>query len=160
MQTLGTSSTYCHTTIQIETHHPTEFIDLTGRLEGLVADAGIRIGFVNVQSLHTTTAIVVNEHEPFLLTDFVDCLDGLAPRDAAYQHDGLSRRSSMPAWAGQEERVNGHAHCQALLLQPGACLNVVDGRLLLGDWQRVFLAELDGPRERQISVVVIGEQLR
>ena len=44
-----------------------------------------------------------------------------------------------------------------LLLGLSACLNVIDGKLLLGRWQRVFLAELDGPREREVSVVILGE---
>ena len=47
-----------------------EFIDLTARIEALAAEAGIHAGLVNIQSLHTTTAIVVNEHEPLLLADF------------------------------------------------------------------------------------------
>jgi thiamine phosphate synthase YjbQ (UPF0047 family) len=34
---------------------------------------------------------------------------------------------------------------------------VLNGRLLLGRWQRVFLVELDGPRSREISVLLIGE---
>lgn len=159
METLAPSSTYCHSTIRIRTHHPTEFIDLTSRLAALVAETGIRVGFVNVQSLHTTTAIVVNEDEPQLLTDFANCLESVASRDAIYAHD-LSRRSSESPSAAEAERVNGHAHCQALLLSACASLNVVDGRLLLGEWQRVFLAELDGPRERSISVVVLGGGLR
>jgi thiamine phosphate synthase YjbQ (UPF0047 family) len=42
-------------------------------------------------------------------------------------------------------------------LPTSACLNVVDGRLALGCWQRVFLMELDGPRTREVSVVAVGE---
>ena len=55
------------------------------------------------------------------------------------------------------ERPNGHAHCRALLLPSSACLNVTGGRLALGRWQRVFFVELDGPRERDISVLAFGE---
>ena len=50
--------------IRIATERPFEFIDVTPDIEALVAQAGIDVGFVNVQSLHTTTSIVVNEHEP------------------------------------------------------------------------------------------------
>ena len=57
----------------------------------------------------------------------------------------------------EAERPNGHAHCRALLLPSSACLNVMGGRLLLGRWQRVFLVELDGPREREMSVIIFGE---
>ena len=157
METLARTSTYRHTTIRITTERSTEFIDLTERLEALVAEAGIRFGLVNIQSLHTTTAIVVNEHEPLLLADFLTLLENAAPGDAGYRHDDVTARTVNVT---TDERVNGHAHCRALLLAPSACLNVIDGCLQLGRWQRVFLAELDGPRERQISVLILGEDGR
>ena len=141
-------------TIHVTTTQPTEFIDLTDRLERLVTDAGLRFGILNVQTLHTTTAIVVNEHEPLLLADFQSLLEATAPDDGNYQHDDASARTVNVTEA---ERPNGHAHCRALLLPPSACLNVVGGRLLLGRWQRVFLVELDGPRERELSVIIFGE---
>ena len=154
METLAPASTCRHTSIRITTERPTEFIDLTERLEALVAASGVRFGLVNVQTLHTTTAIVVNEHEPLLLDDFVSLLEKAAPRHADYRHDDwFVRTVNLTA----DERSNGHGHCRALLLGASACLNVIDGQLQLGCWQRVFLAELDGPRERQVSVLVLGE---
>ena len=157
METLAPTSTCRHTRIRVTTERPTEFIDLTDRLEALVAEAGIRFGFVNVQTLHTTTAIVVNELEPLLLADFATLLENAAPRDAGYRHDDLAART-VNVTAG--ERINGHAHCRALLLGPSACLNVIDGDLLLGHWQRVFMAELDGPRTRDVAVLILGEGRR
>lgn len=143
-----------HAHIRIATDRPTEFIDLTERLEALVAQSGIRFGFVNIQSLHTTAAIVVNENEPLLLTDFAAVLERSAPAGAIYRHDDVALRTvNLTA----DERVNGHAHCRALLLSPSVSLNVIDGRLLLGRWQRVFMAELDGPRTREISILIVGE---
>ena len=147
-------STCRHATIRLTTRHPTEFIDLTDRLETLVADAGVRFGILNVQTLHTTTAVVVNEHEPLLLADFQALLEAAAPGDGRYRHDDTTVRTVNVTAA---ERPNGHAHCRALLLPSSACLNVSDGRLLLGQWQRVFLVELDGPREREISALLLGE---
>ena len=157
MQTLAPTSTYRHTRIRITTERPTEFIDLTDRLEALVAEAGIRFGFVNVQTLHTTTAIVVNELDPLLLVDFATLLENAAPRDAGYRHDDATARTVNVT---ADERINGHAHCRALLLGPSACLNVIDGKLLLGHWQRVFMAELDGPRTREVSVLIVGDGRR
>jgi secondary thiamine-phosphate synthase enzyme len=154
METLAPTFIYRHTRFRITTERPTEFIDLTEGLEKLIAEAGLTFGLVNVQSLQTTTAIVVNEREPLLLADFDALLDTVAPRDAGYRHDDPTVRT-VNLTPG--ERSNGHAHCRALLLGPSACLNVINGRLLLGRWQRVFLAELDGPRERDISVLTIGE---
>ena len=143
-----------HAHIRIATDHPTQFIDLTDRLEALVAQSGIRFGFVNVQSLHTTAAIVVNENEPLLLRDFADALERSAPATLVYQHDDLALRTvNLTA----DERVNVHAHCRALMLGLSACINVIYGRLHLGAWQRVFLVELDGPRDREISVLILGE---
>jgi secondary thiamine-phosphate synthase enzyme len=146
-----------HTTIRLETSCPTEFIDLTDRLASIVAASGVRAGLLNVQSLHTTLGIMVNEHEPLLLADFATLLDRAAPRQAVYRHDDAAVRTVNVT---AEERINGHAHCQALLLAPSACLNIVDGRIRLGQWQRVFVVELDGPRRREISVAVVGERAR
>jgi secondary thiamine-phosphate synthase enzyme len=145
------------TRIHITTSQPTEFVDLTDRLDRLVAEAGLRFGILNVQTLHTTTAIVVNEHEPLLLADFQSLLHAVAPRGGSYRHDDTTARTVNRT---EPERPNGHAHCRALLLPPSACLNVVNGRLFLGRWQRVFFVELDGPRERMASVVVFGESAR
>jgi secondary thiamine-phosphate synthase enzyme len=134
-----------------------EFIDLTDRIEALVAKAGIHAGLVNIQSLHTTTGIVINEHEPLLLADFGALLTRAAPPDASYRHDDMRARTVNLA---PDERPNGHAHCHALLLGSSASLNLADGRLQLGRWQRVFLVELDGPRVREVSVLVMGESMR
>lgn len=154
METLTRAWTCSHARIHVTTTQPTEFIDLTDRLERLVTDAGLRFGILNVQSLHTTMAVVVNEHEPLLLTDFRELLEAAAPGDGRYRHDDTTVRTVNLIEA---ERPNGHAHCRALLLPSSACLNVTEGRLQLGRWQRVFLVELDGPRERNISVLIFGE---
>ena len=144
------ASTCRHARIRLTTRHPTEFIDLTDRLERLVADAGVRYGILNVQTLHTTTAVVVNEHEPLLLTDFQALLE---TRCAGRRPIPARRPAARTVNVTDAERPNGHAHCRALLLPSSVCLNVSSGRLLLGRWQRVFFVELDGPREREISVL-------
>jgi secondary thiamine-phosphate synthase enzyme len=155
METLApTTAAWRHTVISIATRRATEFVDITDRLAALVAEAGVRVGLINVQALHTTTAIVVNEHEPLLLADFESTLDTAAPLGRGYRHDDASVRTVNVT---ADERTNGHSHCRALLLGASACLNIVDGRLLLGRWQRVFLAELDGPRERRLSAIVVGD---
>jgi secondary thiamine-phosphate synthase enzyme len=151
--TLAPASLCRHLSLRLETQRPTEFIDLTDRLEALVRQTGVHCGFVNIQTVHTTTAVVVNELEPLLLDDFSFLLEYLASRHIDYRHDDVSRRTENVT---PDERVNGHAHCRALLLGASVCLNVVDGCLRLGRWQRVLFAELDGPRERILSVTAIG----
>ncbi len=154
MQTVAPSPTCRHTTIRIDTNHPTQFIDLTADLEGFVAASGIQSGLLNVQSLHTTAAIVVNEHEPLLLTDMTRLLERLAPADADYRHDNITLRTVNCVLG---EPPNGHSHCRTLLLGSTTALNVVDGELQLGRWQRVFLVELDGPRTRDVSLLLLGD---
>jgi secondary thiamine-phosphate synthase enzyme len=157
MQTLVPAAICHHGRIRVATREAMEFVDMTARIEALAVEAGIHAGLVNVQSLHSTTAIVVNEYEPLLLVDVGDVLARAAPRHAPYRHNDPNART-MPLATG--ERPDGHAHCQALLLGSSASLNFADGCLQLGRWQRVFLVELDGPREREVSVLVLGERAR
>jgi len=153
MELLALESPSLCTTFAITTYRHTEFVDLTERIEAVIAETGLRQGVVNIQSLHTTAAIVVNEHEPLLLRDFAALLDRWSPRTGRYQHDDETQRTVNLA---PDERANGHAHCQALLLGTSVCLNVIRGQLHLGVWQRVFLVELDGPRRREVSVMAVG----
>jgi len=151
METLVPAAICHHGRIRVATERARQFIDLTARIEALTAEAGISTGLVNVQSLHTTTAIVVNQAEPLLLVDFDALLAEMAPRDAPYRHNDTNVRTLCPG-----ERPNGHAHYQALLLGASAQLNLADGRLQLGRSQRIFLVELDGPRAREVSILVLG----
>jgi secondary thiamine-phosphate synthase enzyme len=157
MDTLAPPATWYHRRIRFDTRHPTEFIDLTLHIEAIALEAGMTAGLVNVQSLHTTTAIVVNEHEPLLLCDFAALLAEAAPEHEPYRHDDMGIRT-VNLTPG--ERANGHAHCRALLLPTSVTLNLAHGRVQLGRWQRVFLVELDGPRSREVSVLILGGAAR
>ena len=143
--------------VRVRSDAAVSVLDLTARVERFVARAGLRAGWVNVQTRHTTTGVCVNENEPLLLGDLLALLERLAPRGAvAYAHDELHRRPDVPA----DERPNGHAHAKAVLLRTAETLNVAGGRLQLGRWQRVLLLDLDGPREREVSLLGMGERRR
>lgn len=146
-----------HEWVELETRRQVEFVDITGQVAAALDARGAGTGLVNLQTLHTTTGLVVNEAEPLLLSDFAFTLDRVAPRWAAYHHDDFVRRTVNLT---DGERVNGHAHCQALVLPSSSCLNVAAGALVLGRWQRVFFVELDGPQTRRISVAFHGERRR
>ena len=141
---------------RIRTTDPVAVTDLTARVEAFLSSAGLEAGWVNVQSRHTTAGICVNENEPLLVADLLALLERLAPRRAGYAHDELHRRPGV----GADEPRNGHAHAKALLLRTAETLNVAGGRLQLGRWQRVLLLELDGPREREVSLLAMGERRR
>ena len=155
METLVRPAICHHARIRVAATDAPEFIDLTARIEALAVQAGVHAGIVNVHSLHTTTAIIVNEPEPLLLVDFGDLLARTAPGQAPYRHNDTNVRTLLTG-----ERPDGHAHCQAILLGSSASLNFADGRLQLGRWQRVLLVELEGPGEREVSVLIFGEGSR
>jgi secondary thiamine-phosphate synthase enzyme len=139
--------------LQFETAQATEFVDITDRLREEVRRAGMQIGRIHLQSLHTTVGLAVNENEPLLLRDFKSLLERLAPATAGYEHDDFTRRFDIAV----DEPVNGHAHCRQLLLTGFATLLVEDGEIVLGQWQSVFAVELDGPRHRQLAIQLDGE---
>jgi secondary thiamine-phosphate synthase enzyme len=147
----GAGVRVCRDLVHIRTEKPVQFVDVTELVAERVRRSGVGEGMVTVQSRHTTAAIVVNENEPLLIADFEDLLEGWAPAGHRYRHNDLAAREA-PA----DEKPNGHAHGRALLLGISVCLNVAEGRMDLGRWQRVFLVELDGPRPRSMSVQVLG----
>jgi secondary thiamine-phosphate synthase enzyme len=130
-----------------------EFIDITDDVVGTIEASGIVEGSVIVFSRHTTAAVVINENEPLLLRDMARFLEGTARRDAEYRHnDFIIRTVNMT----KDECPNGHSHCQHLFLGASETIPVADGRPLLGQWQRVFLIELDRPRRREVIIQVQG----
>lgn len=144
----------CHDHVELQTRQRVQFIDLTELVLERVRRSGVRHGMVNVQTKHTTTGIVVNENEHHLLRDFEEQLESWAPRDVAYRHNDLeARRFSL---IDPEEQPNGDSHARALLLGASETLNIVDGAIDLGRWQRVFLVELDGGRSRTVSLLIMG----
>lgn len=139
--------------LEYQTRQAPSFVDITDDVAGVVERAGVRAGQVTVFSQHTTAAIRINEHEPLLLRDMARLLRALAPEHVHYEHNDFERRTVN---MNEDECRNGHAHCQHLLLGNSETVPVVDGRLALGTWQRIFLVELDHPRDRRVLVSVIG----
>lgn len=144
----------CHDRVELETQQRVQFIDVTELVRERVRRAGISHGIVNICTRHTTTAVVVNENEPLLLRDFEERLENWAPREASYGHNDLEARRFQRI--SPEESPNGDAHARALILGTSETLNVVTGRIELGEWQRVFFVELDGPRTRKLSILAMG----
>lgn len=139
--------------LTFRTHKSPEFLDITKEVERVVEECGVREGIALVFSCHTTAAIRINENEPLLLRDMEEFLKRLAPRELYYCHNdfGIRTHNMTP-----EECPNAHAHLQHLLLGASEAVPIREGRLALGRWQRIFLVELDRPREREVLVQVVG----
>ncbi len=139
-------------TFNIQTEKGPQFIDITDRVEEAARKSGIANGFAVIFSKHTTAAIRINENEPALIGDMERMLEGIAPSCAEYKHNEFAH-----AFSTNGERPNGHSHCQHLLLGASEAVPVMDGKLIVGQWQRIFLIELDHGREREVVVQLVGE---
>src|SRR5688572_3025382 len=107
--------------VSVETHRPLDFVDITAALSRAVDDVGLMEGLLVAQTRHTTTGLLINEHEPLLFADFQALFERLAPAAAGYAHDDFMRRT-VNVTPG--ERRNGHAHCRAALLRTSECVPV------------------------------------
>ena len=131
-----------HEAITVVSTKGEETIDITTRVKAAVTRAKVRDGMVAVSVAHTTAAVFVNENaDPDVRKDLLTALERAVPRDARYAH----------------AEGNGPAHVKAILVGNSVTLAVRDGDVALGRWQGIYVAELDGPRERSATITVIGE---
>jgi secondary thiamine-phosphate synthase enzyme len=140
--------------IKLKTAATLDFIDITDKIQKKIQETGIRNGVINIQSLHTTMAVIVNEAEPLLIGDMKKTLEKLAPRTYKYMHDNFKIRT---VHMHPDESKNGHSHIKAMYLPTSTFLNIIKNKLQIGEWQRIFAIELDDSRPRQIALQIIGE---
>jgi secondary thiamine-phosphate synthase enzyme len=126
--------------IEVRTRAREAMVDVTDQVRSVVRASGTRDGIVVLSSLHTTCGLTVNEgHDPDVVRDMVGFFRSLVPREAGFAH----------------AEGNSDSHIKTTLFGPGLTLIVEDGEPLLGTWQRIFLAEWDGPRTRAIAITII-----
>src|SRR5690349_9868400 len=125
-----------------------QLLNITDRVNDIVRKSGIRDGLVHLQSLHTTTAVFLNEWQEALLTDVKGFLGGIVPREQYYRHNDPEHSDC--------ERQNADSHLRGMMMGQTLCLQVRNASVLLGSWQSIVLAEFDGPRTRTLAVQVSG----
>jgi secondary thiamine-phosphate synthase enzyme len=132
--------------LRLRTDKRVEFINITGKVAGLVAGSGIREGLCLVNAMHITASVFVNDAEPGLLSDFAAWLEGIAP------HEPASRwRHNL---TGED---NGDAHLKRTVMGREVVVAVTSGRLDFGPWEQIYYGEFDGCREKRVLVKIIGE---
>lgn len=140
--------------LHIHTTSANEFWDVTDIVRAVAKRSSVTHGQVVVYSPHTTTTVLINESETGFLNDFRKAIEGLVPIDVYYEHDDHAIRTEN---LQEDEFINGHAHVRQLLTgQPSVTIPIVDGEVLLGQWQRVLFAELDQARERRVFIHAQG----
>ncbi len=131
--------------LHIPTRGHTEIVNLTPQVEAAVLESGIQDGIVVVFVPGSTAAITTMEYEPGCVADFQRLMEALAPEGGEYAHN--------QRWGDG----NGYAHLRASLVGPSLSIPLVQGRLALGTWQQVVLADFDNrPRQRRVVVQVLG----
>jgi len=134
--------------VLVQTSQRVELIDLTDRIAQVVHEVGVREGLVSVWSLHTTCAVFINEYQSALISDIKRFLEQLVARDAQWMHNDPAHSDC--------DRMNADSHLRTMLLGHSLTLQISGGDLVLGQWQRILMAELDGPRARTLRAQVWG----
>ena len=135
-------------TLEVETTERVQLVDVTSLLAQFIAGAGVQEGVLSVWSLHTTCAVFINEDQPALHADILRALEQLIDRHTDWKHNDPAHSDC--------DRCNADAHLRAMLLGHSVTLQVSGGELVLGHWQRVLAAELDGPRTRTLRLQAMG----
>jgi len=130
--------------ISVKTSRRTQLVEITKDVQRVVSALGVRAGTCLVYVPHTTAGIVINEHaDPDVASDAEGALDRLVPMAGPYRH----------------AEGNSDSHVKTMLSGITQFVFVEEGKLLLGRWQGIFLAEFDGPRERKVFVKVLPDRV-
>ena len=132
--------------LTLQTKGPGDLVNITDRIVELLNTAKLKKGHAIIFHIGSTAAITTFEYEPGMIKDMQELYEKIVPSSKHYHHDDT--------WGD----ANGFSHLRAALQGPSLTIPFEDGKLLLGTWQQVVLAEFDNrPRNRQIVVQIIGE---
>ncbi len=119
----------------VSTSKAVEVIDITGEVEKRLGDGEACLVFTP----HATAAIILNEFEPNIKSDYEEFFSRIAKGN--WKHNAIDN--------------NAEAHLLSALISPSILIPLKNGRLDVGTWQSIMLVELDGPRTRKIIVKTI-----
>lgn len=127
--------------LRVSTTSREELVNITDRVQGVVRENGWQDGAVLVYCPHTTAGVTINEAaDPSVVRDITVNLNRLVPEKGDYKHlEG-----------------NSDAHIKSSLVGCSEMVIVEQGKLVLGTWQGIFLADFDGPRSRRVQVKWLG----
>ncbi len=127
--------------IEVRTGSRQELQDVTPLVQAVVRRSGVEEGVCLLFCPHTTAAVTLNETwDPAVRQDIGVGLDEISPERPEYRH----------------AEGNSPAHLKSSLVGASQLVPVARGKLALGTWQGVYLAEFDGPRQRKLLVKVIA----
>lgn len=120
-----------------------QLIDITSEIYKVVIDSKVKNGLCTIFIPHATAGIIINESaDPEIEHDILKALSIMVPKHETWRHDRIDN--------------NAVAHIKASIVGPSVAIPVKNGKLQLGTWQCIFVADFDGPRERRIIVTIFG----
>lgn len=165
--------TVFHATVPVHSPlHKPMFHDVTAQAVDAVAASGVRMGTVTVYSQHTTCSVIIQEEShdrlfdgtEHLLQDMLDRLETLVPtcrHEGQYLHPGPKHIAHAEDDLGEKAvwSLNTDAHIRSALIGRSETIPVVDGRMELGEFGRIYFVDFDGVRERDrvVHLQVMGE---
>lgn len=160
-----------HGSFQIQSDRRPTFDDVTEKVETLLTQTAIREGIVLVYSQHTTCSVMIQEAADdvnywgteLLMQDLVNVLEKIIPTcrtEGQYLHPGPMHieaargRDELPSWS-----LNTDAHLRSVLMGRSVSIPMIDGRMMLGEFGRIYFADFDQvrARERTVRVQVVGD---
>lgn len=123
----------------IKTRKKREILDITDLIEDQLGNGHADSGVCHLFVLHTTAALTTADLDPGTDLDMLDAFEAMVPK-LRYRHP------HNPAHVGD--------HIMSALIGTSVSLPFEKNKLLLGTWQRVVLVELDGPRERELTLSI------
>jgi secondary thiamine-phosphate synthase enzyme len=135
-------------TLMVESRDRVELVDLTEHVVEIVHRSQVTDGLVSIWSMHTTCSVFINENQGALHADIKTFLEQTVDRHGRWLHNDPQHSDC--------DRGNADAHLRAMLLGHSLTVQLSRGELVLGQWQRIIAAELDGPRSRSLRVHIQG----
>lgn len=133
---------------KVQTEKREELYNLTQMVRDFVKSSGVSAGSVIVSSMHTTCALVINEWQDALVHDVKTYIQSLTEADTYYRHNDPQLSDC--------DRHNADSHLRSLILGMTLTFQIAEGEIVLGEWQSIIMAELDGPRERTVRLQAMG----
>jgi secondary thiamine-phosphate synthase enzyme len=136
------------TSLIFKTTERVELKSITREIISFIEQTPIRDGVVQASSLHTTAGLLLNETQGALLSDIASMFEQIVPRAVYYKHNDPLLSDC--------DRKNADAHLRAILTGYQISIPITNGKLQLGTWQNILLAEFDGPNDRSVHIQVMG----
>lgn len=134
----------CTEYFTFNTKEKIEFINITERIERIIAVSQVKEGICLVNAMHITSSVFINDEEEGLKKDFKKWLEEIVPGNRKYFHN----------LTGED---NAHAHLKRTIMGREVVLAISCGRLDFGPWEQIFYGEFDGQRPKKVIVKIIGE---